>query len=56
MKKSKKVISKIVKFEGFSEIKMDKVLGGAINYNAAKSNTGNLAPGTGTATDGSTHG
>ncbi len=52
MKKTKKVESKISKFAGFTEIKMDKVLGGSINYNASKSNT--LTDTASTSTTGST--
>jgi hypothetical protein len=56
MKKSKKASSKIAGFGKTSEIKMNKVLGGSINYNSSKSNTGNLAAGAGTSSDTSAHG
>ncbi len=55
MKKSKKTASKISKFETGSEIKLNKVLGGSINYNSSKSNTGNLAAGSSASTDPSAH-
>jgi hypothetical protein len=54
MKKSKKVVAKISKFEAMDASKMNKIAGGSINYNASKSNTGNLAGGD--ATNGTTNG